>query len=608
MATVLPRSHPVASDRVSPSELDVLRRLEALPKDWIVLHSLWLKTHRVKRDAEIDFVVVTDQAVLLLEVKGGNVWRDDDGWHFQPTRGGEETIKREGPIEQVRGAYYALRSHFRDVKRPDLFEEYVWGFGAILPDCTLQVDPRDPGIDRAMILDEREYPSGLDTYLSRLVSYWTARIQGQTHQTGRHSQSVHLRISTQTRQQLKGFLRPKMEQVVGVAAHVANSEREICELTEQQVRALDFAAAEPRNILIGAAGTGKTFLAVEQARRKVEEGQRVLFVCFNSLLARTIAPEFQSLGQEKIFVTNYHQLALRLVRESGRTITFCEGWGDFEKELREHLVDVVSDMQERDRYDYLVMDEAQDLMSESFVDLLDCLVQGGFRSGSWLVAVDTQQAIFRSNFDRKVYDRLCDWGRKTTLDINCRNTREIATYVYAISGGVGSVSVKAASGEMPVVRYYTDKQSYHRLLKKVVNELIQSFVSATMPVSGITILASDKSFLTAEMKQPGFFLRGIRDIDPEDSDLGAIRAGTIQAFKGLESSAVVLVGFEQFDQTLFRDLFYVGASRARAVLRILLPEHCKQVARALPEIVRLLGLEAGTYSSEYPDVNNNDSA
>ncbi|MHB1141468.1 MAG: NERD domain-containing protein [Sulfuricaulis sp.] len=589
MATILPSTRPKASDRISSAELDVLGRLESLPNDWIVLHSLWLKTHRVKQDAEADIVVISDRAVLVVEIKGGDVWRDDEGWHFRPKRGGEESVKREGPIDQARGAYYALRSHLSEIGREDLVDGYVWGYGAILVDCTLQVGTHDAGIDEEMIVDQRRYPSGLGGFVSGLASYWAPRVQGQTHHAGRQPRPLQLSISSQARQQIASLLRPRLDRVVGVAAHVAGSESSIWQLTEQQMSALDYAAAEPRNLLIGSAGTGKTFLAVEQARRKVADGLRVLFVCFNGLLARTIAAEFQNPASSAITVINYHQLALGLVRHSGRTIEFCEDWASFDERLREHLVDIVSDIRDSDRYDYLIVDEAQDLMSESFLDLLDCLLRGGLKNGSWLVAVDTQQAIFRNHFDKRKFEDLCEHGRKTTLDINCRNTREIATFVHAMSG-IGSVSVRSARGQMPAVRYYADRTEYIRILKKVVNELIQSFLNAALSPAEIVILALDKSFLPAEIRQPGFFLRLAKDIDPANPDRESIRIGTIQAFKGLESSAVVLVGFDRFDQDLYRDLFYVGASRARAVLRLLLPENCDHVKRALPEIIRLLAI------------------
>ncbi|MBK8686899.1 MAG: NERD domain-containing protein [Betaproteobacteria bacterium] len=104
MAILHPSTRPIASDGVSQAELDVLDALASGPPDWHVLHSLWLKSHQRKRDAEVDFIVVTSAGVLCLEAKGGDVWRDDAGWHFRPKRGGKEDVRPHGPIDQCAGA------------------------------------------------------------------------------------------------------------------------------------------------------------------------------------------------------------------------------------------------------------------------------------------------------------------------------------------------------------------------------------------------------------------------------------------------------------------------------------------------------------------------
>ena len=69
MAAVFPSVRPSASDSVSQAERDVLDALATLPTDWQVIHSLWLKTHRVKLHAEADFILVTDRVVRFWKSK-----------------------------------------------------------------------------------------------------------------------------------------------------------------------------------------------------------------------------------------------------------------------------------------------------------------------------------------------------------------------------------------------------------------------------------------------------------------------------------------------------------------------------------------------------------
>ena len=593
MALVLPRTRPPAGtgyEPISDAELDVLTALEKLPDHWIILHSLWLKTHSFKVHAQADFVVLADDCALIIEAKGGEVWRDDDGWHFRTKSGSRENVKPEGPLDQARGAYYAIRSHLETLGRRDLFDDHVWGYGAVFPECVHRRDPRDAATDPELILDLNGFPSGLADFIERLSRYWKSRLAGDTHHPGRRSDGTRP-LSASRKREICEFVRPEMEKVVGVGVEVASSERELIRLTETQLTALDFGSAEPRNVFIGSAGTGKTVLAIEQARRMSESGLRVLFVCFNSLLAGRVRLDMERKQMKSVVAMNYHQLAIDLLKRSGRRIPFMADWGAFESWLKESLVEVVADLRESERFDYLVVDEAQDLMSSAFMELLDCLVSGGLRDGRWLMAIDTQQAIFRKNFDHELYGALSKLGKKTSLEINCRNTRPIAAYVRGMTGA-GSVSTRAATGEMPVVRYFSDAASYRRLLKKVVNDLVSSFVDAGLPSSEIVLLTAEHSWLPEDVLAPGFFLRSVRQVEESDAEGNYLRYATIQAFKGLEARAVVLVGFDNFDFEASRELFYVGASRARGALRILLPEKCDHMQRAMPEIAKHLHASA----------------
>ena len=58
---------------------------------------------------------------------------------------------------------------------------------------------------------------------------------------------------------------------------------------------------------------------------------------------------------------------------------------------------------------------------------------------------------------------------------------------------------------------------------------------------------------------------------------------TIQAFKGLESPVIVLTGFEEIVSSQRKSLLYVGMSRARSLLVLVLHEKIKKV---IPELLK----------------------
>ena len=124
-------------------------------------------------------------------------------------------------------------------------------------------------------------------------------------------------------------------------------------------------------------------------------------------------------------------------------------------------------------------------------------------------------------------------------------------------------------------------------MKKVCNELIHSFVETGLPLQDIVILYANRESVPDEVMNPGFFLRSVLPFE-QGGDADAIRITSIQSYKGLEASAVVLLGIHEFSSGMSRGLFYVGASRAKTNLRVLLPDECGHLESVLPVISRLL--------------------
>jgi hypothetical protein len=586
MAKIFPSVRPSVSEKVSDAELAVYDSLAESNDKWLVIHSLWLKSHSRKLHAEADFILITENAVLILEVKGGDVWRDDDGWHFRPRSGRGENVKREGPFDQARGAYYALRKHLSDCGHVDLFDNHVWGYGVICPDCVLDIPGRDASVDPCMLLDAAGFPQGLQSYISKLTDYWRHRYAtGTVPGVGGRRQRSSI-LAPAVGQELLRFLRPEFELVTGLGADSARVEQELLKLTATQLMALDYMELEPRNLLIGPAGTGKTILVAEQARRKAAEGNRVLVLCFNKLLGQKIASGLHDDSALQIDVGSYYQVVMGLCRKAGLEIPIAESWDGFCAELKAISADLIGSLGPDELYDYVLIDEGQDLMNDEFMELVGCLLKGGLEQGQWLIACDIRQAIFRDNFNMQYYDYLASHSRRTPLQLNCRNTRQIAAYVSGVSGE-GETRTRGVNGEVPVFRYFSGKDQYLKVLKKVVNELIHSFVETGLPLQEIVILYAKRESVPDEVMMPGFFLRSVLPFE-QGGDADAIRITSIQSYKGLEARAVVLLGINEFTNGISRGLFYVGASRARTNLRVLLPDECRHLESVLPVISHLL--------------------
>lgn len=156
-------------------------------------------------------------------------------------------------------------------------------------------------------------------------------------------------------------------------------------------------------------------------------------------------------------------------------------------------------------------------------------------------------------------------------------------YVNGLSGD-GAIAVRGADGPEVLIQYYTDAAHYRRLLRSTVNSIVGDLDGGRIPPGSVAILTTERGFLPAELWEPGFFIRPVRE-----AGLGAsgseIRVATVHAFKGLEASCVVLVGLSELDTPSSRRMMYVGGSRAKSVLRVLLPQAASAtVVRSLPRI------------------------
>jgi superfamily II DNA or RNA helicase len=103
-------------------------------------------------------------------------------------------------------------------------------------------------------------------------------------------------------------------------------EEKFVELTSIQMGIIDAIEENKRIIIHGAAGTGKTLVAKQMAMRLYDQGDSVLFLCFNRLLANKIRESInlREVDPEEFQVTTFHSIARQIIlsmTQIGGTIT-----------------------------------------------------------------------------------------------------------------------------------------------------------------------------------------------------------------------------------------------------------------------------------------------
>jgi len=207
-----------------------------------------------------------------------------------------------------------------------------------------------------------------------------------------------------------------------LATIVSEDGAALVRLTEEQFNILEVLCAFPRVGVSGGAGTGKTLVAMERARRLAAEGRRVLLLCYNRGLAAYLKP-----SADGFTVSTFHSLCDTLSTAAGlRWPTAPIGpdaqafWLEEAPALLLQALDRLPDQ----RFDAVIVDEGQDF-HEYWWLAVERLLRRPKDDVLW-VFFDQQQNIYGGSS----WDTL---GLHTApLTYNCRNTRRIAQYAYGL--------------------------------------------------------------------------------------------------------------------------------------------------------------------------------
>ena len=583
MAQMIPPTPGEDDDEaMRQGELDVFKRLEEYtPHNWIALHSLRLKTHKFKKSAEADFVLITDKGVLVIEVKGGKNNRNEKGQWVQAKKGKKDRISNEGPFKQAMGAYFAIEKYIKNTDHKVLIDHIPWGWGVIMPHCVLTQPADDPEIDPEMLLDQKGFPEGLIEWVTNLVEYWRVDYNRKNHRKRGYGHKLRDNLPTETRVLLVELLRPRFEVYMGLGQATRQAEQNIIKLTEKQCLHLLTARSNPRALLEGSAGTGKTLLAFEFAMECAQKGEKILLVCYNVNLAYMLQKKANERPDiSSITIKNFHQLVKHIRMMASLDTPFTSDWESFNKNCFDLVAEALDVVGDDGLFDRIILDEGQDLMSEEFLNVLDLLLKDGLspsfndpiKGGKWFVAMDKAQLLYAENFEEKALKRLerC-MPAMLQLDENCRNTRPVASHVYGFSHA-GSCQVMNVEGPEPIIDYFKNEKTFIELLKTYINDTLIEYAKVDQLPNDIALLTARKDLIPDVLFQTRFInspLKRYKDAKQTD-----VIWETIHGFKGLEASTVILIGVEELEEEKSRQLMYVGGSRARTRLIWLLPEMC----------------------------------
>lgn len=525
---------------------DVLQELNL--KNAYVLHSLGLPRHRSKIYGEIDFVVVCERGVACLEIKGGRVECRNGQWTFID-RYGTERVKPEGPFAQVTGNMFSLRDilkrHFEG--NPHM-RNILMASGVVFPDITFHSDSQE--IIPEIIYDRTT--EDISGYLNRVFDYWQQR---------QHREPS--KLSPSDIREIVQFLRADFCFIPSLNDRLEQVEQKLVRLTKEQAQLMQALGMNDHLIVEGGAGTGKTLLAAEYARRQLEQGDRVLYLTYNKNLAHHVMRSLPESGQLK--VVNIHALFGEYISVDVEELK-KDPQNYFAQVLPERFYDYISDKMATDpeaekmQYDVLIMDEGQDILKPLYLYSLDCLLKGGLNLGRWAVFYDEKQNIYNPEYQEGM-DILRSYPHtKFRLFVNCRNTVQIGTY-SAKASGVTFAEFMRENGEEVGKVSYQDEKEFSAKIREILKTLREGKVSA----GDITFL-SPKRYQNSKLAAMKTKVNELNDNFQPDPAVPVY--ATIQGFKGLDAKVVILCDVEALRNETFSQYIYLAGTRARTLLYI----------------------------------------
>ena len=480
------------------------------------------------KDHEVDFLVAIEGAgIVCLEVKGGEVWHDGETWRQR--RGGHD--HKINPVRQAREACYALRDF---IEKDPLWTQgrLRWDHVVVLPNTDLPEGFALPDCPRWKVIDRTDLPD-IGAKLRHILV----------------SQELDRPLLTRDGiAELADALSGRGLPQRSVVARALENEDAADILTEHQSVILDAIKLLNRVEIRGGAGSGKTFLAMEQARRLTRNGQRVALVCYSHGLASYLERITGAWNrrQQPAYVGEFHDLGKKWGAPEGpdeslRTEETVQFW---ERDLPRQMALLAAQLEPGHRFDAIVVDEAQDFADAWWDPLLAALKDD--ETGGIYVFTDEGQRVFDRHGSPPVP------LVPLILDHNLRNTRQIANAFQPLVDH----PMRFLGGEGPAVRYVPCSRDD---AMGVGDDEVDALLDEGWRPEDVALLTTGSRHPEQRERQAA----GSAAYWDSFWDADQVFYGHVLGFKGLERRAVVLVVNEESAFERSRERLYVGLSRAR---------------------------------------------
>lgn len=450
---------------------------------------------------EADFVLLHPQlGYMVIEVKQGDISCFRGEW--QEFKNGSDTELGKNPVEQAESAMIAIVNKYKERFHHNF--PLKIRFGLCFPECTKITGEIPDHIKESSIFLFDDIMN-VELLEKKIIDTFGGKSTLKNDQCIRELTEKVLA----PRYEIFSRLEDKINMFYKLSQSV---------LTDEQNRILEETEYDNRKVFLGGAGTGKTWIAKEKAKRLASEEKRVFLTCFNRKLS---ALEFKNL-HENIFAMNFHDYLEFILPQKGYYVEKPNDTSLMDEYYDETLpnvgFDYFSSLDESEKFDAVIVDEGQDFRE----DWITCLEASLKRDGHFYIFADPNQNIFANDISK--IKKLPISKHKLTR--NLRNTESINNWIKGLYPESSLVAEIKGGLE---VRYFKWKNYENE--KKMIEDEIGRLVSQGVKPSRITLVSGHKKKKSCMADIEKIKSWPLKSTGEDDSS--AVRFDTIRSFKGL---------------------------------------------------------------------------